>query len=255
MNNLNISTQTINVLKSIIYALLLWMVLSFLVSISDQLPGLKRFFILLGGGLSGYIQFLTYIAFFFCILELNRKQKEIDHEYSAFANDILPIDDQLVLNRDEVADIKLSVIRMEKQGVNLITNSLIKKACAQFRNNNSISETLQVLESQVSNEKEEIESELSMVRYLITAMMSLGFIGTLIGLSAAIGNAHLAKTEEGMSILTGYLNFAFDTTLVALALGLIINYLYYKYIEDIDKFFAKSKSYIIDNLISRIYLR
>src|SRR5690625_5701439 len=71
-----------------------------------------------------------------------------------------------------------------------------------------------------------------MVRYLIAAIMSLGFIGTLSGLTSAIGNADLARTEEGMSILTSYLNVAFDTTLVALVLGLILNYLYYNYLGD-----------------------
>jgi biopolymer transport protein ExbB/TolQ len=93
-----------------------------------------------------------------------------------------------------------------------------------------------------------------MVRYLIGSIMSLGFIGTLIGLSKAIGNAHLAKTDEGMPLLTSFLNVAFDTTMVALILGLILNYFYHRFIEDIDKFYAKSKTYIVDNLISRIYV-
>src|SRR5690625_6472995 len=92
-----------------------------------------------------------------------------------------------------------------------------------------------------------------MVRYLIAAIMSLGFIGTLSGLTSAIGNADLARTEEGMSILTSYLNVAIDTTLVALVLGLILNYLYYNYLGILDNFYARSKRYIVDNLISRIY--
>jgi chemotaxis protein MotA len=46
---------------------------------------------------------------------------------------------------------------------------------------------------------------------------------------------------------------SFDTTLVALLLGLILNYFYQRYLERIDVFFAQSKSYIMDNLVSRIY--
>ena len=42
--------------------------------------------------------------------------------------------------------------------------------------------------------------------------------------------------------------------MVALVLGLILNYFYHDLIANIDKFYAKSKSYIVDNLISRIYV-
>ncbi|MEZ5058801.1 MAG: hypothetical protein R2879_17335 [Saprospiraceae bacterium] len=78
-------------------------------------------------------------------------------------------------------------------------------------------------------------------------------MGTLIGLSSAIGLAHLAKTDQGMPEITGQLNVAFDTTLVALLVGLVLNFLYHRYLEDMDTFYSRTKSYVIDNLISRIY--
>ena len=58
---------------------------------------------------------------------------------------------------------------------------------------------------------------------------------------------------EGLAILTSYLAIAFDTTLVALLLGLILNFSYNRYLGHMDVFFAKSKSYVLDNLVSRIY--
>jgi len=36
-------------------------------------------------------------------------------------------------------------------------------------------------------------------------------------------------------------------------LGLILNYSYTQYLERMDVFFAQSKSYVLDNLVSRIY--
>ena len=66
--------------------------------------------------------------------------------------------------------------------------------------------------------------------------------------------AHLAQTEEGMPEITRNLNIAFDTTLVALLIGLILNFFYHRYLENIDTFYSRTKSYIIDNLISRIYV-
>ena len=69
---------------------------------------------------------------------------------------LLPTKDQLVLTPDEVANIKLQAIQYERQGQQFLVNDFIKKACTQYRNDQSISETLQVFQSQVDNSKEEM---------------------------------------------------------------------------------------------------
>lgn len=241
------------ILLSLGLALITWIVLIFLNDISSVLTSAQRLFTLLGGTWGGYIQFGCYFAFYYGIFELRKKLNFIRDQEEGFDLNILPDEDQLVLTAEEVSDIKLSVLDLQKRGFSYLITDFIKKACTQYRNDNSITETLQVLDVQIENNKGETESSLSMVRYMSNAIMSLGFIGTLIGLTTAIGSAHLAKTEEGMPILTGYLNSAFDTTLVALILGLILNYYYHGYVESLDRFYAKSKTYIVDNLISRIY--
>ncbi|MDF1698037.1 MAG: MotA/TolQ/ExbB proton channel family protein [Saprospiraceae bacterium] len=235
-------------------ALATWLILIFLADISYVFPPIERFFQLMGGTSGGYIQFFCYAAFFYGMIEIRKMHSSVSKEFEGFDLNLLPDEDQLVLTPQEVAEVKLSIIGMEKRGFTFRISDFIKKACTQYRNDQSISETLQVLDVQIENNKEELEGNLSMVRYLIGAIMSLGFIGTLIGLSSAIGNAHLAKTDEGMPMLTSYLNVAFDTTMVSLILGLILNFFYHSFIEDIDKFYAKSKTYIVDNLISRIYV-
>lgn len=245
--------KLITITISLVGALVTWFVLTLLVNATPAIPSIQRLFIMFGGTENGYIQFVCYFAFIYALVELYKMRSYLKKQYGGFSLNLLPEEDQLVLTPDEVADIKLSVLEIEKRGVVYLISDFIKKACTQYRNDQSISETLQVLDVQIENTKEEMEGNLSMVRYLIAAIMSLGFIGTLIGLTSAIGNAHLAKTEEGMPILTSYLNIAFDTTLVALVLGLILNYIFHSYLEIMDNFYAKSKRYIVDNLISRIY--
>jgi len=105
----------------------------------------------------------------------------------------------------------------------------------------------------VTTRKEATEGELEIVRYLTGAVVSIGFIGTLLGLSSSIGLSHLAKTEEGMGAVTAALNLAFDTTLVALVVGLALNFVYHRYLRDVDTFYSRTRGYVIDNLISRIY--
>jgi ABC-type spermidine/putrescine transport system permease subunit II len=56
-----------------------------------------------------------------------------------------------------------------------------------------------------------------------------------------------------MPQITQSLYVAFDTTLVALLIGLILNFFYHRYLKEMDTFYSQSKAYVIDNLISRIY--
>ena len=243
----------IQLLISIGGAIAIWLILFLFASLSDALPNIQRVFELLGGISNGYIHALIYMAFIYGLFELYNNQTFILKQYEGFELNLLPVEDQLVISAEEVAKIKLNTLDIERQGNSFLVTDFIKKACTQYRNDGSIGDTLQVFDAQVNSSKDQLEGKLEMIRYVVNAIVSLGFIGTLLGLSTAIGKSHLAKTEEGMPEITGYLNIAFDTTLVALLLGLILNFFFHQYLGDLDTFFAKAKTYVIDNLISRIY--
>lgn len=247
------NTKSFQIFLSIAMAIAIWIFLIVLASMTNGLPYFQRFLEILGGVTHGYIHVLVYASFIYGMLELRNNHKYINHQYAGFDLNLLPKEDQMVISPQEVAQIKLNTISLEKRGFQFLVANFIKKTCTQYRNDQSVSDTLRVLDFQVNNSKEEVEGNLEMVKYMINAIMSLGFIGTLIGLSTAIGMAHLAKTEEGMPQITNHLNIAFDTTLVALFLGLVLNFFYHRYLEDLDTFYSRTKSHIIDNLISRIY--
>lgn len=246
-------TKRIQIIFSIIPALGLWLMLILFGSLFPDGSGMHRFFEVLGGSSAGFIQAAMYAIFFYSLFEIMEKRKFIKQQQKGFQFGLLPLQDQLVLSPDEVAQIKLTTIQLEKSGQHSLIGDFIKKACTQYRNDQSVSETLQVFNVQVNNSKEEMEGELEIVKYLIDAIISLGFIGTLLGLSSSIGLAHLAKTSEGMPQITRNLNLAFDTTLVALVVGLVLNFFYTRYLKELDTFYSQSKSYVINNLISRIY--
>lgn len=247
------TTKSIQIIISIAAAATLWICLLILAGVFSGIPEIQRFFQLLGGTLHGYIHILIYAAFIYGLLDLKDNHKYITEQYGGFDLNLLPTEEQMVISPQEVAAIKLNAINLEERGFKFLVADFIKKACTQYRNDQSITDTLQVLDVQVDNSKGELEGNLEMVKYMISAIVSLGFIGTLIGLSTAIGMAHLAKTEAGMPQITSHLNVAFDTTLVALLLGLVLNFFYHRYLEDLDTFYSRTKSHIVDNLISRIY--
>jgi len=93
---------------------------------------------------------------------------------------------------------------------------------------------------------------LEMVRYLIQTVPMLGFIGTIVELTSAlqlIGTGTLKDLENVRMAMSG----AFDATVVALTLTMVLTYFYHRYIGQLDMFFGEMKSFIYENLISRIY--
>lgn len=247
------NTKRSQIIFSIISAAGVWLLLIFIGQFAAEGTSFQRVIELLGGTSQGYIQVTIYAVFFYSIFELVSKRKFLKNQFGAFKYGLLPEHDQLVLTPDEVAKIKLDTIKLEKTGQVSMLGDFIKKVCAQYRNEQNVGETLQVFNVQVDNSKEEMEGDLEIIRYLLGAIISLGFIGTLLGLSSSIGMAHLAKTVEGMPEVTRSLNLAFDTTLVALLAGLVLNFFYHRYLKEMDTFYSRSKSYVVNNLISRIY--
>ena len=241
-------------------ALFIWMILNVLRLLFPEGSTGGNFVIGLGGSMGGVIQFTCYAMFIYTLLELNRRAKLIDEEYAGFDDRFLPETENLVITPDEVGKIKLQVIKQENEDHStFVIRELIKKVSNQYRNNHSVGEAYQILESQIKMAKEVEEAKLEPTRYTLQALSMLGLVGTLIGLTQAIGKAggmlDLDPAVKEQSLLTIVSNFsmAFGTTLVAIVLVLILTQRYHSLISKVDIFYSKSENYIIDNLISRIY--
>jgi biopolymer transport protein ExbB/TolQ len=247
-----VSSRAANMLVSLCAAMIFWMILNLLSSMFTEGTTMFRVLQIMGGTKEGIVQMFTYAAFILGIVELLEKEQFLNKQYEGFEWHLLPIEENAQLSKDELGVITGRISNMEKHGQTSLLSSFIKRACTQYYNSRSVNDTLQIMDAKINTAKEESEGQLEIIRYLINTISALGFIGTVIGLSVAIGNSGLAKTESGLNTITQYLYLAFDTTLVALLLGLVLSYRYHGYLEKLDTFYSKSKSYIVDNLICRM---
>lgn len=214
---------------------------------------LYRLCILFGGSMpSGLIQGITYFLFTFGILEIINIRRRVNTEKLALNMQLLPESEQYVLGADDVAKIKLNMIELErKQDFQLV--QLIKKACTKFRSSQSISEALDIITRQAELQLRNSDSDQSMIRYIAWAIPSVGFIGTVIGIAASLSEAGTAVTMRGLERVTELLYIAFDTTLVALLLSLILMFFYHKLQASVERYHSGMEEYVIENLINRIY--
>lgn len=211
---------------------------------------LARLCVLLGGNLleGGYIQMLTYIAFTWSLIEILDRLRLIKNEKQAYREKLLPTKEKVLLLAADVMEIQLKAIDYEKKKSHSLLASVIKKACLKFRSTKSIGEMIEIISIQTEINKEKHESDQSNIRYLTWVIPSIGFIGTVLGISKAL---MVANTGD-MDLITSTLGIAFDTTLISLILSIIIMWFFHALQEETDHLHAEMKEYVIENLVNRI---
>jgi chemotaxis protein MotA len=215
----------------------------------ENTPGIHRFLLLLGGDVinGGYVQSCTYLAFFWAWFEVREKLGVIARERRAFKMNFIPTNDKHVFMPQDINNLKFKLIEFEKKE-KYILSDLLKKACTKFRTSGSLSELIDIVSIQIEVSQEKAEGDQSVIRYLTWVIPSIGFVGTVIGISQALIVANSGDMEK----ITSLLGVAFDTTLVALILSIVIMWFVHQLQEETDRFHSDLKEFVIDNLINKI---
>ena len=103
-------------------------------------------------------------------------------------------------------------------------------------------------------ESERLDSELSMVRYIIWAIPSIGFIGTVRGIGEALGQAHRAVQGDIVGV-TVSLGVAFNSTFVALIISIFIMFLMHQLQLFQERLVLDTQNYADVNLLSHLQVR
>jgi biopolymer transport protein ExbB/TolQ len=129
----------------------------------------------------------------------------------------------------------------------LLPRSLLS-ALHRFGATRSIQDASATAHSVCQSESERLDSELSMIRYIAWAIPSLGFIGTVRGIGLALGQAQKA-VEGDISGVTENLGTAFNSTLIALLLGLVLMFLIHQLQLHQERLVLDTETYVDERLI------
>ena len=136
----------------------------------------------------------------------------------------------------------------------------IVRAISNLRNIGGVSGLAADLGAQAENDEVYLESTYTVVKGFIWAIPVLGFIGTVLGLSKAIGGfgkvvaggADLEKLKDSLSGVTAGLSIAFETTLIALVAALIIQLILTMLKNKEEDFLDECSDYCHKHLISKL---
>ena len=133
---------------------------------------------------------------------------------------------------------------------------LIQRVVTQFQTNQAVDQANALLSSSLELALHEIDLRYSMVRYVIWAIPTLGFIGTVMGIALALEFAGSVDLQPPslLSELTKHLAVAFNTTLLALVMSAVLVLVQHVVQAYEERALNRAGQYCLDNLINRLYV-
>lgn len=167
---------------------------------------------------------------------------------------LLPDDEETLLTTADTRKLYAKVKREES--LDSVLPSFLKKLIVHFQTTESIPQTQELFNSQMDIKYSEMNTDYSMIRYITWLIPTLGFIGTVVGISQALSYAAHNDPKAGtfLGALTGKLGVAFDTTLVALLMSALLVFLLHLIESYEEKILAKLEEYLLDNFINKLYI-
>jgi biopolymer transport protein ExbB/TolQ len=129
-----------------------------------------------------------------------------------------------------------------------------KAALARFGATRNVQDVSEAGHAVCAAEAERLDSELSMIRYIAWAIPAIGFIGTVRGIGDALAEAHKAVTGDISGVTEG-LGVAFNSTLVALLLSLVLMFLLHNLQLAQERLVLDAETYLDNRLLRNLQVR
>jgi biopolymer transport protein ExbB/TolQ len=130
----------------------------------------------------------------------------------------------------------------------------LKVGVQRFGVTGNIQDSATAVKNLCESEMERQESELSIIRYIAWAIPSVGFIGTVRGIGAALAQANRA-VEGDITGVTQNLGVAFNSTFIALIISIVLMFFIHQLQLAQERLVLDTESYCDENLIARLRVK
>lgn len=188
----------------------------------EEATGARTFWVLIQNA----EQEACFILLFWALFLLIRRLVYVRRELSMLNHDLIDVDEGERIIPDEALS-HAKEAEAKAKGIPGMRESLlyrtVSSALRRFQMTSSVHEVSGAVREITDAEAERMESDLSLVRYIAWAIPSVGFIGTVRGIGMALAKADQAIQGDIQGVTTS-LGLAFNSTLVALCLSIVLMY-------------------------------
>ena len=189
-----------------------------------------------------FIWGILFLGYKFVLVVRERKLLERDFVPVSPGERIIP-DDSL----DRYKELKTAVEREPKWRERLLPECLLA-ALHRFHATNSIQDAASAVRDRSELAADQLDSSLSLVRYIAWSIPAIGFVGTVRGIGDALSFAEEA-IKGNLSAVTTWLGLAFNSTLVGLILCIALMYVLHIVQSSQEALIIEIQKYCRDKLI------
>ncbi len=176
------------------------------------------------------------------------------NERSLLQKNLLPVRDGVRILPEDTREYGRVLQSLPEKMRLMLLPRVMLSSLERFGSTRNVQDVSSVSNSLFEAESEQLESELSMIRYIAWAIPSVGFIGTVRGIGQALGEAHRA-VEGDIAGVTENLGVAFNSTLVALLISIFVMFLVHQLQLLQERLVFDSQTYVDHNLIRHMQTR
>jgi biopolymer transport protein ExbB/TolQ len=205
--------------------------------------------------LIGPEQIACYVCFTWAGFILLSKYLEVRRQREAFDLPLLPTEEGARILREDARPLQRKIDQATNGRGPFILANMIRVSLAKFALCRSSQEVSETVRTQAEVEHGRLVTGMSTVQYLVWAIPALGFLGTVRGLAGSMTMAgHIdLDTQTFLDQATRHLGIAFDCTLVALSLSLLVMFLIHSVQRAEEALVIDCQQYSLEHLVNRIY--
>ncbi len=207
---------------------------------------------------SGYVivmdfeQEACFILMIWALSIMGYKARDTSHERALLSLDLVPVAEGVRILPEDSREYARQLQALPDPQRHLLLPRALLAALERFGATRNVQDVSSTMHTIVSSEAERLESELSMIRYLAWAIPSIGFIGTVRGIGAALSLANRA-VEGDISGVTQNLGTAFNSTFIALLISIFLMFLVHQLQLLQERLAFDAESYVDQHLIRHMY--
>ena len=188
------------------------------------------------------------------------KSRKLKYQRKTLAYRIIPRDTDFILSAGTGELVSNNIAQHVDHSKNFVLFNRIEVALSNLQNLGQVGDVGDILINQGNQDEAALDTSYSLLSGFIWAIPVLGFIGTVLGLSSAIGGfgevlesaKDIEQIKTELKSVTAGLSMAFVTTLQALAAALVLQLLTTFLKKGEEEFLEETSQYCTNHIVNRL---
>ncbi|MEX2126252.1 MAG: MotA/TolQ/ExbB proton channel family protein [Woeseia sp.] len=189
-----------------------------------------------------------FILMFWALAIMGYKSFVLRDQQRLLEVDLVPIAEGMRILPEDSREFARQVQALPPERQRLLLPRVLLNALRRFATTRSIQDVADSTHTICEAEADRLDSEMSMIRYILWAIPAIGFIGTVRGIGDALAQADKA-VQGDIAGVTLSLGVAFNSTLIALLIGILLMFLVHQLQLLQERLVLDVETYTDDKLI------